>query len=174
MKPEPIVSAVPELVRCQRPDLRSFKTRAIMHPHFLLLAALRAAGGSFAEQAGEARRDGTADDLIALRRFSRWLRPPHGRGARLARKQRAGWAKLRPCLANCRRSLEIDLLRGAVMDRLRVSLSEVVGLAHLGKETSSAPHLPYTSCLPEKLVCGGSGMSCGVGLAMWGRAACRQ
>ena len=72
-------------------------------------------------------------------------------------------------MANCRRSLEIDLLRGAVMDRLRVRLSELVELDGIIKETSSAPHLPYLSCLPEKLVCGGSGLSCGVGLAMWGR-----
>ena len=72
-------------------------------------------------------------------------------------------------LAQLPASLGIDLLRGAVMDRLHVRLSEVVEQDGIIKKASCAPHLPYVSCLPEKLVCGGSGVSCGVGLAMWGR-----
>ena len=105
-----------------------------------------------------------------LRRFSRWLWPLDGREARPARKKRARTTSSGSSLLNCPQlpaSLEIDLLRGAVMDRLRVSLPEVVGLARLGNETSWPPHLPYVSPLPGELCAAGPGLSEGRSLAAW-------
>ena len=72
---------------------------------------------------------------------------------------------LRLQLAQLPASLRIDLLRGAVMDRLRVRLSEVAGLARLSKEASCAPHLPYVSSLPGELCAAGAWVSEGPSLA---------
>ena len=60
-------------------------------------------------------------------------------------------------LAQLPASLGIDLLRGAVMDRLRVRLSEMVEQDGIIKEASFTPHLPYVSSLPGELCAAGPG-----------------
>ena len=169
MKTKPIVSAVVDLVRCKRSELRSFSKSVTMHPHFFALAALRAAGGSFADHRGGAalkrrrrQADHAATALSAALAFRGHGSASCSEGARPLDLFLLQLVQLPPPHTN-------DLLHGAVMDRLRVGLSEVVGLACHTKKASWAPHLPYVSCRPEELVCGGSGMSCGVGLGMRSR-----